>query len=189
MTSEILPKSTLRRKRAVKEIEESGDPSYEPCVHCSDHSIFCVMSSSSRSLKCSSCANKGMKCVNTSWKSLDETREQTRAKIEKDMDELVAAQANLNRIIARLSRRRKILSFAERNAERKTICLLDELEEEEEIERKANGGLSNGEIAQANADLSSFLATADGSAPVDWNAMGFSDETPIVSGGPSSGAT
>jgi len=137
---------------------------------------------SSRSLKCSNCAKRGLKCVDTSWKSLDETRKATRAKIEEDIEEL-------SNVLARLNRHRKVLALAESRAKEKTICLLDELDEEEKAERETNGGLSNGEIAQANADLSSFLATADGSTPVDWSAMGFSDETPIASGGPSSGAT
>ena len=94
----------------------------------------------------------------------------------------------MSKLIARIERNRKILELADRRAKSKAICVLNELEEEEEAERAANGGLSNGEIAEANADLSSLLA-ADGSAPVDWSAMGFSDEIPIVSGEPSQGAT
>jgi hypothetical protein len=59
-----------------------------------------------------------------------------------------------------------VLSLAEKRAKEKTIYLLDKLEEEEESERLANSSLSNREIAEANADLSSLLA-ANGLAPVD----------------------
>jgi hypothetical protein len=45
--------------------------------------------------------------------------------------------------------------------------LFKELEEEEEAERIANGGLLNGEITKANADLSSLLIAANGLVPVD----------------------
>jgi hypothetical protein len=68
--------------------------------------------------------------------------------------------------MARIERNRKILGLADRRAKSKAIYVLEELEEEEEAERVANSSLSNGEIAEANADLSSLLA-ADGSAPVD----------------------
>jgi hypothetical protein len=46
------------------------------------------------------------------------------------------------------------------------VCLIEELNEEEEEKRCKNGGLSDSEIAVANADLSSLLA-ADESGPVD----------------------
>jgi hypothetical protein len=46
------------------------------------------------------------------------------------------------------------------------VYLIEELNEEEEEERYKNGGLLDGEIAVANADLSSLLA-ANELGPVD----------------------
>ncbi len=50
--------------------------------------------------------------------------------------------------MAKIERHRKALELAEKRAKAKTICLLDELEEEEEAERVRNGGLSDGELEE-----------------------------------------
>jgi len=188
MCSKPFAKSTENRKRAAAEIEKDGQLSDTICFHCFEHSLACIIMPSSRSLKCANCAKRGIKCVDTSWKSLDETRQITKEKIEKDVEDLVEAQAQLAKVIARLSRNRKILSLAESRAKEKTICLLDELEEEEEEERRKNGGLSDGEIAVANADLSSLMGVT-GPGLEAWGDLGFPDGSPIASGEPSSGAT
>jgi hypothetical protein len=68
------------------------------------------------------------------------------------------------------------------------VCLIEELNEEEEEERYKNGGLLDGKIAVANADLSSLLA-ANESGPIDWSIIGFLGKIPIVSNKPSQGTT
>lgn len=178
----MLSKSKRNRDYLTKFVEEEGDISEISCDHCFKHGLTCVIMESSRTIKCASCTKKGIKCVNTTWSALDETRSKTKAQIDEDLDLVEKA-------MARISRNRKILDLANKRAKSKAICVLEELEIEEEAERKANGGLSNGEIAEANADLASFLVAADDSAPVEWSALGFSDETPIASGEPSSNAT
>jgi hypothetical protein len=184
----MLSKSQLNRKRLSEFVEEIGDPSELVCDHCLKHNYPCIIMPSS-TMKCSSCTKKGIKCVNVSWEALNKTRSETRLQIEKDMEEVEKAHAAMAKAMARISRNRKVLELADKRAKSKAICVLEELEIEEEAERKANGGLSNGEIAEANADLSSLLAGADDSALVDWNALGFSDEIPIASGEPSSNVT
>jgi hypothetical protein len=176
----MLSKSQNNRKRLAEFVEEIGEPSEIVCDHCSKRNLPCIIMSSS-TMKCSSCTKKGIKCVNVSWDVLNRTRSQTRAQIDKDTEEVAL-------IMARIMRNRKVLELADRRARGKAICVLEELEVEEAAEREANGGMSNGEIAEANAELSSLMA-ADGSAPVDWGAMGFVGESPIASGEPSSGAT
>jgi hypothetical protein len=138
-----------------------------------------------------------------SWSTLDKVRAEAKSSISKDEQSLAESHAKLQEVmkeqqrvlaeqqqlLSRIIRQRKVLQQAEARAKTKAVCLIDELNEEEEEERRKNGGLSDGEIAAANADLSSFLGVADGSAPVDWDAMGFSDEIPIASGEPSSSVT
>jgi hypothetical protein len=65
------------------------------------------------------------------------------------------AYTAIAKAIARISRNRKVLELANKRVRSKAICLLNKLEEEEEAKRKANGSLSNGEIVEANAGLSS----------------------------------
>jgi len=69
--------------------------------------------------------------------------------------------------MARISRNRKILELAEERTKSKAVCLLDELKEEEEKERKGNGGFTEGELREASFDFSTFLGISDGSDQVD----------------------
>ena len=70
-----------------------------------------VMEGSSR-LKCSECVRQGRPCVNLSWASLDRTREEYHKKVEADEEEL-------QRILSRLLRKKKILRQAEERAKKK----------------------------------------------------------------------
>jgi hypothetical protein len=89
MLPKLPAKSTKNRKRVVKEIEEGGNTTNNICFYYYEYNLVCLKIESSRSLKCASCAKKGLKCVDTSWKSLDETRKAVREKIEKDIEDLV----------------------------------------------------------------------------------------------------
>jgi len=91
-----------------------------------------------------------------SWKSLDKTREETKAAIEKDLDEMDRLMRQQQKVASRISKHRKVLKLAEERARRKTSCLLDELEEEEEMERVKNGGLSNGELRELANDFVAY---------------------------------
>jgi hypothetical protein len=98
--------------------------------------------------------------VNSSWESLDRTRETTKLQIDRDLEEL-------EKITARLAKNRRILKLAEARAKAKTICLIDELEEEEELERVKNGGMTNGEVREAQATLEPWLGPP-GSSMVEY---------------------
>jgi hypothetical protein len=50
-----------------------------------------------------------------------------------------------------------------------TVCLIDELEAEDEQERVRNGGLSDGEIREAALDQAT-LQNTESSDLADWNA-------------------
>ena len=139
-------KASVNRKRSAREIEEYGEVNTASCIHCLTHELRCVKMSSSRSLKCASCAKKGIKCVDVSWDSLDRTRQESRSQMEKDLDEMEKLMAQQQALAARIARTRRVLKLADERAKAKTICLLDELEEEEELERVRNGGMSDGEI-------------------------------------------
>jgi hypothetical protein len=156
--------SSDSRKRSSKEIEDHGELSLSPCLHCLTHNTICVVMAGSRSTKCASCARKGIKCVDMSWENLDKTREETKAEIDKDMEELEKIAAAQQRVLARLNRRRKVLKLAEERAKIRTICLLDELERGEEIERVKNGGLSDGELKELANDFVAYNNASEAGA-------------------------
>ncbi|KIV98334.1 uncharacterized protein PV09_09824, partial [Verruconis gallopava] len=135
-----------KAKRAHSEIEFHGEIATVACQNCFEHGIRCVFMSGIKSIKCASCASKGIVCINSSWASLDKTREEAKALIDADLQEL-------ERIIACLKKNWRILKLAEARAKAKAVCLLDELEEEEEMQRVKNGGLSNAELEELSRDL------------------------------------
>lgn len=159
-----------KKKRAFEEIEKHGERAQVACEHCFKHNIRCVVMSSSRSVKCASCAAKGIKCVNVSWESLDRTREETKAEIEEDMDELERLMERQLALAAKIARKRKVLKLAEQRAKAKTICLLDELEEEEEQQRVENGGLSNGELEELSRDFVAYSNATENAGSEVWSA-------------------
>jgi hypothetical protein len=89
--------------------------------------------------------------------------------IDKDLEEL-------EHLTARISENRKLLKLAEARALAKTVCLLDEMEIEEEQERIKNGGLSDGEMREVALERLT-LQDAEGSSLVDWSVWGFLDGT------------
>jgi len=177
-------KAQNNRKRAAKEIEEFGEVKILACNHCFEHGIRCVKMSFSRSLKCASCAKKGIKCVDASWDSLDRTRETTRSDIEKDMDELEQLMERQREVAARIARKRKVLKLAEERAKAKTICLLDELETEEEVERVKNGGFSNGELEELSLGFVAYNNATENAGKEVWSAWDTARAGPTVSSPP-----
>jgi hypothetical protein len=131
-----------KRKRAYHEIEVQGDIALWACANYFANGLRCVVMAYSRGVSYASYRERGVACVDSFWASLDKTREETKSRIDKDLEEL-------EKITARLARNRKILKLAKARAKAKAICLLDELEEEEELERMKNGGSSNSEIRGA----------------------------------------
>ncbi|KIV99027.1 uncharacterized protein PV09_09253 [Verruconis gallopava] len=144
---------SLRRKRPFSEIESLGDTEIQACFDCFKNSRTCVVMSSSKGTRCASCTRKGISCVGQSWESLDKTREKTKSAINEDLKRLEKVSAELAEIQSRLSRNRVLLEFAEKRAKEKAICLMEELEQEEEEERARNGGLTDGELRELADNL------------------------------------
>jgi hypothetical protein len=82
-----------------------------------------------------------------------------------------------------------VLKLAEERAKTKAICLIDELEGEEEEERKKNGGYTDSELAEASFDFPTFFGVTDGSNLVDWSALDVPGGNPVEPGESSSNAT
>jgi hypothetical protein len=179
-----------KQKRAFDEIEKNGDILPVACEHCFKHGIRCVVMSSSKSVKCASCASKGIKCVNVSWESLDRTRETTKTEIEEDMDELEKLMERQREVAARIARKRKVLKLAEARAKAKTICLLDELEDEEESQRIRNGGMTDGELEELSRDFVAYNNTTESAEVAVWSAWDESRQgsfpvgSPVLGGSP-----
>lgn len=159
-----------KRKRAFEETELNGCISLLSCEHCYKRNIRCVVMDRSKGVRCASCAAKGIKCVNVSWGSLDRTREEKKKAINDDLQKLVE-------ITARLERNRRDLELAEKRAKAKTICLLDELEEEDEAQRMRNGGLSDGELEELSRDFVAYNNATENLGDGVWSAWDVSRGT------------
>jgi len=173
--------SSSRGKRASERINENGEPAFIGCHNCLQQGVLYIIMPSS-GVKCATCARQGRKCVDVSWKSLDTVRTKEKEGLNKDLEEM-------ERLIARISKRRKILALAEERAKRKTIYLVQELENEEEEQRKVNGGFSDVKLSEASRDLAGFLDSTDVSGGVDWSVLGVSDGSPIETRESSRGVT
>lgn len=116
-------RSRQNQLRLASEIRRANTISPISCDHCLSCNIDCyVMPSPDRRLKCSECTRIGRPCVNLSWSSLDNTREEYAKKIEED-EKLLAE------VMIRLLRNKKILKQAEERAQKKALCLASEIEE------------------------------------------------------------
>ncbi len=78
-------------------------------------------------LKCSECVRLGRPCVNLSWSLIKKTIESYEKKVEEDESQLAT-------LIARLIRDKKILAQAKARLKQKTLCLMDEMEVNNELE-------------------------------------------------------
>jgi hypothetical protein len=103
------------------------------------------------------------------WESLDITRETTKSDIERDMDEVAKLAATLQKLTTHIAQNWTLLNSAQARAAMETVCLIDELEAEDEQERVRNGGLSDGEIREAALDQAT-LQNTESSDLADWNA-------------------
>lgn len=151
------PVRSKEHLRLAAEILRGGLPTPVPCDYCFLKGLSCVAMPEvdGKLLKCSECTRLGHPCVNMSWKSLDKTREEYKAKVEAD-------EQLLSEVIARLLRNKKILKQAEERARKKAVCLANELREA-------------GESVDAEA-LASNCPAADaqvGYSPAMWTIQGF----------------
>lgn len=113
-----------RQLRLYKEILEADTIADIPCLKCASEGLTCRIMPNS-GLKCAECVRAGKPCVDMSWTSIDKTREEYRKKVEADEKELQT-------VIARLLRNKRILAQAEERARKKTMCLASELAAEGE---------------------------------------------------------
>ena len=84
-TKQEIAEHERQKKRAFDEIEKQGDISLLACEYCYKHGLQCIIIEGRKSTKCASYSLKGIKCVNVTWTSLDKTREEAKAKINKDL--------------------------------------------------------------------------------------------------------
>jgi hypothetical protein len=179
-----------KRKRTVKEIITYGEPALFSCRRCFDKNSVCIVMPSSRSSKCASCAKLGKSCVEVSWASLDEIREAKKAQIAEDKEKLSRANAEVMKMMAevvrrqeeqsellvRIERNEKTLLLAHERAKAKTVCLLDELDDEDKEERSRKR--KRGELVSPEpTDFSSFFVP-DGSGSVDWARLDLPGDIP-----------
>jgi hypothetical protein len=146
--------STKNRLRLASEIQRNGRPVDIPCDRCFLSGHTCIAMANASRLRCSECVRLGRPCVNLSWDSLDRTREEYQRKVDED-------EAELSVILARLMRNKKILRQAEHRAERKALCLSNEMEATGELE-----SVDNCPAADAGTSVS----------PAVWSTINFLDE-------------
>ena len=126
--------SSRNRIRASREIERLGVIAQVPCDRCYRDNVACIMmeDSSSKS-KCAACTRRGKPCVSVPWENLDRTRDELEHKIDQESARQSELLLQLQESCARLDRFRKVLRQAEERAKAKTICLLEEIGQEDVI--------------------------------------------------------
>ena len=118
------------RLRAAKEINALGHPSVVSCQFCFSHDYLCVVMDDHK--KCAHCTRRKCPCVGVSWDTLDKVRDKLESDIqnaETDQSRLLAEQTC---VAAKLDRLRKTLRQTKDRAKAKTLCLLQELSDDEE---------------------------------------------------------
>ena len=141
-------KEPNNRLRLAKEISSLGYPSVVSCQYCFNNQQPCVVMSGYK--KCVLCTRRGRPCVGVSWDSLDKAHnklksdilkvesEQSRLSIEQSEAATRAAAewsriaAEQSHVAAKLDRLRKTLRQTHGRAKEKTLCLLQELSDDEE---------------------------------------------------------
>jgi hypothetical protein len=146
--------STKNRLRLASEIQRNGRPVDLPCDRCFLSGHTCIAMENASRLRCSECVRLGRPCVNLSWESLDRTREEYQRKVDED-------EAELARVLTRLMRNKKILRQAENRAQRKTLCLTNEMEASGELDLSPNCPAANSGVAVS---------------PAVWSTINFLDE-------------
>ena len=124
------PPKSDNRLRVAKEILSLGSPVAVACQFCFNHSCPCITMEGYK--KCAECTRRGKPCVGVSWDSLDRVR----AKLESDIQNAESEQNRLlseqTRVASKLNRLRKELHLAKDRARLKTLCLVQELSDDEE---------------------------------------------------------
>ena len=132
----------------AKEISSLGYPSVVSCQYCFNNQQLCVVMSDYK--KCALCTHHECLCVSVSWDSLDKTHNKLKSNILKVKSEQfclfieqseaatrAAAEwsriaAEQSHVTAKLDRLRKTLRQTCGHAKEKTLCLLQELSNDEE---------------------------------------------------------
>ena len=170
--------SSKNRLRLAKEIQSLGRPVELACDHCFWNNLSCIAMEGASRLRCSECVRRGRKCVNLSWESLDKTREEYRAKVEKD-------ESDLAEVLARLMRDKKILKQAEERAKKKALCLASEIEESGEFAEEQDCPAADACVGISPAVWSSIDFV---NQSIDTVGFSVADLPPLDSGGTASAA-
>jgi hypothetical protein len=83
------------------------------------------------------------------------------------LEEWEKVQEKAQALTNHIKRNKRTLQQAEERAQKKIICLLSELEVEEEEEYKRNRGYTNSNLVEAAFNFPTFLGVSDGSNQVD----------------------
>lgn len=116
-------RSSADRRRLELEIKNTGSIADVSCDHCFIFKKLCIMPREGEgggSVRCSECVRRGKVCVGASWESLDRTRERTAEELNKSLEEMSSVMAKIERL-------RKTLKLAEHRADKKRLCLQEEL--------------------------------------------------------------
>ena len=121
----------------AKKINALGHLSVVFCQFCFDHNNLCVVMDDYK--KCAHCTCCGHPCVSVLWDSLDRARDKLKSdiqKVETNQSWILAEQTWIlteqTCVAAKLDRLRKTLRQTKDRAKVKTLCLLQELSNDEE---------------------------------------------------------
>ena len=113
------------RLRLSAEIQSQGSPSEFQCNHCFTNLVPCIVMEGHN--RCAECTHHGKPCVGILWESLDRARAKIQSDIEAAEQEQSRHLAEMNRLASKLARLRKTFQQTQDRAKQKTLCLAQEL--------------------------------------------------------------
>jgi len=119
----------------AKEITISDSSLNLVCVYCFNHSILCVMMKSH--FKCTECTHQGHSCVSVTWKSLNHVRNKLKLKILQAKEKQARLLKEQSRLFTKLAHLRKTLRQTQDRAKQKTLCLLKEMNNDNDGDEEA----------------------------------------------------
>ena len=107
------------------EIQSQSSPSKFQCNHCFTNLVLCIVMEGHN--RCAECTHHGKPCVGILWESLDRARAKIQSDIEAAEQEQSRHLAEMNRLASKLARLRKTFRQTQDRAKQKTLCLAQEL--------------------------------------------------------------
>ena len=155
------------------EIQLQGSPSKFQCNRCFANLVLCIVMKGHN--RCVECTCHGKPCVGILWESLDHARAKIQSDIEAAEQEQSRHLAEMNRLASKLARLRKTFQQTQDHAKQKTLCLAQELADDNDGTENDNPQMLSQFLDQMPIDawqsVSSPPQTAAASSHSSWGLL------------------